>query len=241
MADYFIRYVFRLKFLISWTMCLFSLELLASAESSDFHNHPSRLRLETAINVSCLHYEGVQSGSCVIGCVSSATMSPFAPTPAFHFLSIVLNVVFQVWFLLQWKSAWPGLPNRTSVLAVHPVSKYSLCTDCLGGERADCFSSVMDGHWSEAAPPVVSGGHTWTNCQRSDGQCSWIGIVLVYCRNQLFSAFSLHTVTSHPPLFAQFRYVADACRDRGSSLGPSSEPTQTSLPRLKIEFDPVTG
>lgn len=148
---------------------------------------------------------------------------------------------FRSGFLLQWKRAWPGLPDGTSVLVVHPVSKHSLCTDCLGGERADCFSSAMDGHWSEAAPPVVSRGHTWTNCQRSDGQCGWVGIFLVYCRNQRFSAFSLHTVTSHPPLFAQFRYVADACRDRGSSLGPSGGPTQTSSPRWKPEFDPVTG
>lgn len=53
----------------------------------------------------------------------------FAPTPAFHFLSNVLRVVLQVWFLLQWKRAWPGLPHRISVPVAHPVSKYSLWTD----------------------------------------------------------------------------------------------------------------
>lgn len=157
----------------------------------------------------------------------------FAPTPAFHFLSNVLNVVLQVWFLLQWKRAWPGLPNRISVPVVHPVSKYSLWTDCLGGERADCFTSVMNGHWSEVSSPVVSQGHTWTNCQCSDGQYSWIGIVLFYCRNQHFSAFSLDTVTTHPPLFAQFWYITDVCKDSGSSVGPGPNPYRQAHPAEK--------
>lgn len=148
----------------------------------------------------------------------------FAPTPAFHSLSNVLNVALRVWFLLQRKRVRPGLPNRISVPGVHPLSKYSLWTDCLGGERADCFSSVTDARWSEASPPVVSQGHTWTNSQRSDGQHSWIGIVLVCCTNQRFSVFSLNTVMSHPPLFAQFWYVTDVWKDSGSSIGPSSEP-----------------
>lgn len=195
-------------------MCLFSFERFALSESSHLHNHPSWLSLETAINVSCLHFGGVRSGSCVIGWGSSGTTSPLLPLrPFIHFLTNVLTVVLQVRFLLQWKRAWPGLPNRISVPLVHPVSKCSLWTDCLGGERADCFSSVMDGHWSDASPPVVSQGHTWTNCQCSDGQYSWIGIVLVYRRNQHLSAFSLHRVTSHPPLFAQFWYITDTCKD----------------------------
>lgn len=138
-----------------------SLELFTSSESSDFRNHPSRLSLETAINVSCLHYEGVQSGSCVSGCVSSGAASPLLPLRPFIFCLPSLT-----WFLgsgfcyIGSARDLVYLPEAAGP-AVHPAVTRSV--DCLGGERADC--SLVRGCFS-----VVSQGHTRTNCQCSDGR-----------------------------------------------------------------------
>lgn len=169
----------------------------------------------------------------------------FAPTPAFRFLSIVLNVVFQVWFFFFCYNGSVRdlvLPNGTSVLVVHPVSKCSLCADCLGGERADCL--LLSSGWS-----LVWG-------------CSSCGLA-GDTRQQIVSAltdgavelelFSSAVEIRFSPRLAcvRWRHIRlylprsgtwqTRAETAGSSLGPGGEPTQTSSPRWKTESDPVTG
>lgn len=164
------------------------------------------------------------------------------PLRPFIFLSIVLNVVFQVWFFCYNGSV------RDLVYLTEPAC--SLCTPWV---NTLCALTVWEEKGLIVSPQfwMVTGLRLLLPWSHGDTLEQIVGaltdsaleleLFLFTVEIRFFSAFSLHTVTSHPPLFAQFRYTADARRDRGSFLGPSGEATRTSSPRWQTESDPVTG